>query len=404
VVLALSGRVVAALVIGGHLRFPDEGIYLDAAARLRSGAGFAPTYTNVPGYPAVLAVLGLFAPSGVLQLRIAQAGFAAVGCWLCYAVGRRLGGEGPGLIAAGMYAVDPVVVGAAALFYPETVASLCLAAALVVAWEAVRQSKVALAACGGILLGCFALLRPVGLILVPVTASWIGLGSTGTPRRRTALALALCVSWALVLLPWTWRNYRLQGRLVPISTAGTAGFLAPEVASDSTGELGPLGEGAGRRRQPVGLVVRTGREFLNFWELYPRRIQTDDPDRRLEFARSDPRLSTAPVLPPSLRDLASASSFAIELLLAAVGLVVGWKRRRSETVWLVGTVLAFALGYAVFYGKLRYRIPILPILFGFAGVGLANLVAGAAPRLEGRLGGGVSPAGRLSSPQPDGTE
>ena len=36
-------------------------------------------------------------------------------------------------------------------------------------------------------------------------------------------------------------------------------------------------------------------------------------------------------------------------------------------------MLSFALGYAIFYGKLRYRIPILPIVLGFAGLGVASL-------------------------------
>jgi hypothetical protein len=33
-----------------------------------------------------------------------------------------------------------------------------------------------------------------------------------------------------------------------------------------------------------------------------------------------------------------------------------------ETVWLLVLELSFALGYAIFYGRLRYRIPILPIV------------------------------------------
>jgi len=395
-VAALAGRILAALLIGSQLRFVDEGIYLDAAARLRAGDGFAATYTNVPAYPAVLATLGFLAPPGVLALRIAQAGLAAMGCWLCYALGRRLGGEGPGLIAAGLYAADPVLVGAAALFYPETVACPCLIAALLTAGEPGRRSRVALAGGAGILLGFFALLRPVGLILLPVTAIWLGLSGTA-PRRRAVLVLALCASWTLTLLPWTWRTYRLEGRVVPVSMVGTAGFLGLEGGSDRAGNGRDLGVTASRH--PMDLVLRTGREFLNFWELYPRRVLTDDPDRRLEFARDDPRLSAAPVLRPSVRDLISATSFGIELVLATVGLVVGWKRRRRETVWLVVTVLAFALGYALFYGKLRYRIPVLPILFSFAGLGLAALVSEAAPLLEGRLTSRFSPSGRSTPPR-----
>ena len=89
----------------------------------------------------------------------------------------------------------------------------------------------------------------------------------------------------------------------------------------------------------------------------------------------DPRLSQeSMVRHRALRDVASAVPYGLELALAIVGLVVCRRRRVREGFWLVALVLSFALGYAVFYGKLRYRIPVMPIVMGFAGVGLAACV------------------------------
>jgi len=64
----------------------------------------------------------------------------------------------------------------------------------------------------------------------------------------------------------------------------------------------------------------------------------------------------------------------LELALAALGFGVGWKTRRREAAWLLAVILSFSLGYAIFYGKLRYRIPILPIVLAFAGLGAATLL------------------------------
>jgi hypothetical protein len=255
----------------------------------------------------------------------------------------------------------------AALLYPEAMAGLMLPAAVLAGWDGVRRDRLLPIAAAGLLLGLLALLRPVGLVLAPVMLAWVGLAPGPPWGRRLAYAVCLGLTWAVALLPWTYRNYRVHGRLVPIATAGTA--RVPQVGTelDRYGLAGALTEAA--ERDPGGFARRTVRELGGFWELYPTRLMTDDSSRRAELSRRDPRVTSTPVLQRSLRDTASALSFGLELALAAVGLLVGWRTRRRETVCLVTIVLAFSLGYALFHGKLRYRIPILPIVFAFAGLG-----------------------------------
>jgi 4-amino-4-deoxy-L-arabinose transferase-like glycosyltransferase len=370
-VAALLARLAAALLLGGAFHFVDEAIYVDAAARLRSGAGLGADYTHVPGYPAFLAIIGAVVGNGILPLRLAQAAMAALGCLLCFDLARRMGGNRAGLAAAGLYAFDPLLVMSAALLYPEAAAGLVLSASLLAAWEAVARDRLSAVVVAGLLLGVIALFRPVGLILAPVMLAWVGLVPKRPWGRRVAHATLFGLAWAAALLPWTYRNYRIHGRLVPVATAGTARVPVIGKQLDQLGLAGAVTKAA--RRDPVAFARRTVREFGGFWELYPTRLKTDDSTERAEFSQRDPRLTSAPVLQRSLRDVVSAVSFGIELALAAIGLLVGWKTRRRETVWLVTTVLAFALGYALFYGKLRYRIPILPVMFAFAGLGAAAI-------------------------------
>jgi hypothetical protein len=177
--------------------------------------------------------------------------------------------------------------------------------------------------------------------------------------------------WLLVLLPWIYRGYRVHGRILPVATIGISGVPVIGFELPRRGVAGAVLSAA--ERDPAGFAGRTLREFGHFWEPYPTRLVTDDPSRRAGFARQDPRVASEPLLRRSLRDVVSAFSFGLELALAAIGLVVGWRHRRRETVWLAAVVLSFALGYALFYGKLRYRIPILPIVLCFGGVGLVAL-------------------------------
>ena len=371
VAVALLTRLAAALFAGGdRFWFVDETRYVDAAQSLREGTGFPAGSADVPGYPAFLALLGVFLPAEVLALRIGQALLVAFGGLLCFDLGRRLGGRSAGLTAAALYSLDPLLVVSAALLYPEATAALLLGASLVAAWEAIRSDRISMVFVAGGLLGVFTLFRPVGLVLAPAMVGWLGLAPGSRWRRRAAYVAVLLGIWALVLAPWVDRNYRVYGRLLPnaVAVRGVPA-IGPEV--ERSGVAGAVA--AAVQRDPLGFTRRTISEFGHFWELYPTRLVSDDSARRASFAQQDRRLSTSPILGPSARDMVSALSFGFELALAAVGVGVGWRARRRETVWLVALVLSFAVGYAIFYGKLRYRIPILPIVLGFAGLGAASL-------------------------------
>ena len=124
---------------------------------------------------------------------------------------------------------------------------------------------------------------------------------------------------------------------------------------------------------PGALFSRVTRQFVQFWELAPTRMATDNPARREELHRLDPRLPVEPVFPRRLRDWVSTLSFGLELSLALVGVVAVARTRWRHAVLPLALVLGYAAGYAVFAAKLRYRIPVLPLVFLFTGAGAAAL-------------------------------
>jgi 4-amino-4-deoxy-L-arabinose transferase-like glycosyltransferase len=373
VLAALVLRILLAGALGGGFHFADEASYADAAWRLLEGRGFDPGYVRVPGYPVLLAALALPAPHSVLWLRLAQAALTAAGAVLTFALAGRMAGRMAALAAAAVYALDPLVAVAGGLLYPEATAALFLAAAVLAAVETVRRNSTACAAMTGALLGALALFRPVALVLVPVVAAWIVVaGPIGTARRRAIPAAAVVLACLLALGPWTYRNYQLRGRLVPVSTAGTGVAGSPQ-AIEGRG----LGEVllADALRDPGRFAGRMAREFGHFWEPFPQRLQTDDPARREALRLKYPWLPVAPFLPQTLRNVVAATASAVEFLLALVGVVDLWRRRRRETVLLLGVILAFALGHALLVGKIRYRVTVLPLVFVFAGAGVAAVWA-----------------------------
>jgi len=350
---------------------------VDTAELLRRGAGYPVDYANVPGYPAFLALLGALGPSSVLGLRLGQAVLVALGLLLCFDLGRRLGGRTAGLAAAGLYSLDPLLVVSSVLLYPEAAASVLLTGSLLSSWEADRRGHVAWVFLAGLQLGALTLFRPVGLALAPAMIAWFGLAPGYGWDRRAAHVGVLIGTWGLVVLPWAHRTYQAHGRVIP-ALVGLRGVPVIGAELEDRGVAGSVVTAI--ERDPAGFARRTLREFGYFWELYPSRLVTDDSTRRTAFSQDDPRLATAPLFRRSLRDVVSALSFSLELALAVFGLGVGWKTRRRETVWLLAVVLSFSLGYATFYGKLRYRIPILPIVLAFAGLGAATILAWLKPR------------------------
>jgi 4-amino-4-deoxy-L-arabinose transferase-like glycosyltransferase len=394
--VAVVARIVAALAVGGDFHFADEAIYLDAARRLAGGDGFATAYRRVPAYPVFLALLSFGVPVGLVFIRLAQAAVAGFGTLLVMALAERMIGRRAAIAAGLVYALDPLLVMAAGLLYPETVAALVLPLVILLALGGAERDSPGRSALAGGVLGVLALLRPVALVLPPVVAAWIALAAPARGTRRLVHVGALGLAFLLVLAPWTVRNWRVYGQLVPVAMAGT--HTAPLQPADVArrGLLLPLARWVWT--DPLTVLSRGGRQFLQFWELAPSRLTTDDPLRREQLNRRDPRLSVQPLFSRGLRDRVSAGSFGLELALALLGLVVVARRRWRQALLPLAVIVAFAAGYALFVAKLRYRMPVLPLVFVFTGAGVAAVHSFALGRLRPR-----GPASGIESPLRGGT-
>jgi hypothetical protein len=122
---------------------------------------------------------------------------------------------------------------------------------------------------------------------------------------------------------------------------------------------------------PANLVSRVFRQFLQFWELAPTRLTTDNAAQREELHLQDPRLEVRSLFSQKLRDSVSTASSLLELLLALTGIGIVLRTRWRATLLLLSVILAWAIGYALFVAKIRYRIPVLPLVFLFTGAGAA---------------------------------
>jgi hypothetical protein len=374
IVLAAITRLVAALALGSAFHFVDETIYVDAARHLLSGDGFGTGYRNVPAQPVWLAILAAPWPEQLTWVRAAHAiATGMIGGLVLQALGTRLVGAAATRVALAFYAVDPLLVVAGGLLYPEATAAVALTAVLLAAVIAAERDDARAATIAGILLGLTVLFRPVAIVLVPVFVLWIGLGGAVTARRRLVHALAFSAACALTVSPWVLHNLARDGAVVP---EGMAGLQNAPVSKRDIGEHGLAVSLVHKTAAtPATLARRIAREFGHFWEPYPTRLATDHPAGRDRLHALDTRLPRDTTFPSGLRDTVSAVSFGLEMGLAVVGLALAGRGRRAAVVLVVAVALVYGFGYALFVAKLRYRIVVLPSLFLLAGLGAVLLRA-----------------------------
>jgi 4-amino-4-deoxy-L-arabinose transferase-like glycosyltransferase len=237
-VIALAIVVRLAFVIAvqeGKVSYPaspDMVDYFSFAHNLATGVGFAHAVNEgqpfskpvefsawrPPLFPAFLAIAFQFSRN-ILFLRLLQVAVAGISAFWFLRIGFVLFGELPALIACLTFAIYPPLVIYSADLASESLFLLLTIGVLFVYYAPGNQRSLTRVAGLGVLVGLAALCRPNGLLLAPALALAIVLTTRGW-RQAVRELVVLGMALAMVVLPWTYRNYRLFHQVVLITTAG----------------------------------------------------------------------------------------------------------------------------------------------------------------------------------------
>jgi 4-amino-4-deoxy-L-arabinose transferase-like glycosyltransferase len=374
-------------------------------------------YFRPPGYAYFLAAVYKLTGTSYFGPRVVQMALGLVNALLAFLLARRYFGNLAGLVTAGLMATFwPFIY--TETDFEEPVVSICLLLSLalvVMRWaEGRRHTGAAFGA--GALVGLLGLMRPNALLLVLPLAAWAWWihGRRGERGRSAKTAAALVAGAILLVSPATIRNYVVAHDFVPVSSNGginlyvgnregadglvkitLPGIGTLDTCFDHLGIVESVERITGRpmkhsevsnyftglaldwiRANPWEFVKLLWRKALLFWgpvEVGGNKIAV--PERAASAV-----LSKIPV------------GFGPPLGLAVVGVALFWwerrrsaaagaKRRVSEDAGFEFGVLALALvltwyaSYAPFANLYRYRAPILPFVFVFAGICVDRLVA-----------------------------
>jgi len=371
-VLALALRL--AFVTGEPLTHPigDETMWVNSGARLLPSAevAFSPFRFRLifhpPVYPYFMGTL--FALFG--SLTAVKIGQAIVGALLVPAVG-RLGtmalGTRAGLLAAALAAFYPELVWFSAHFWAETLFLTLFWWALERVTAADRDASTPKAALAGLLWGLSVLTRETVLYFAPVAALWLlWRRPRGLPR-----ALVFLATLVLTVAPWTYRNWRVFGAFVPVSTAGAlnlwqgnAALSREEVYEQYQAVHGRIaqydlarakGLEAIRQRQPFWIFEKLRDEMPSFWEVDSQALVHLRKGAYEEVRPGLAYAATFVVLAPYLLVLALATAALATVPISRVSLL------------LFGFLGYYNLIHVATHGYARYRLPVLPVLFILAG-------------------------------------
>ena len=212
----------------------DEHFALGLKLRVNGTIGLSarePTSLRPPGYPALVATATaalapppsqvpavVFDRAAERAVYFAQALLLAVGSTLLYLWLRPSAGAWISAAAALAFATCPAALVLCTLLHYSVLHAAVLIAVCVAVDRTLAGGTDRAAVTAGLLTGAANLVRPVTLWLpaFAALALWCRFG----PRRALRAGLLMIVTSVVVMTPWTVRNYRLTGRVLPVGDTG----------------------------------------------------------------------------------------------------------------------------------------------------------------------------------------
>ena len=223
-------RLVFLLLSGRLEPYADESNYLYLAL-LWDRFGFysdAGNYLWPPAYTYLLSrALADFGSNGILMLKLLQVAASGVVGVSTVLLARQMFDRRAAVWAGTIWCVYLPLVGFTHYIWPETIflALFLPSLILVLRWcpqDHLGSASMSRLVAAGLLLGLAALVKEIGIYVLPIVCVAVFLKARReTPRSHWGYALLPFLSFWVIVMPWTLRNYEVYQRLVP--TGATLG-------------------------------------------------------------------------------------------------------------------------------------------------------------------------------------
>lgn len=381
-----DGWLLAAIATGLLLRLvwilafnampTSDGLtYFELAKKLAVGQPYSTGGTFAywpPGYAFFLSAF-IFTLGSTLAVPVSQLLLFVVASVGLFRLTERFSSRKAALIAVALFCLWPNLIAYSATPEKETLIATLLIWAVLAATGERRAS----AFLSGLLLGAVTLVQPSTLLLIPAMAALLLIRQSGRAMMATALLL---LGAALVIAPWTIRNYQVLGGFKLVSTNGGGNFYRANNAL-ATGGYTPVGEIDLSHMSELD-SDRAGKELAISWiKAHPLPFLGLLVEKELRFMGDDAggvyatfqgeKELRRQTLYFGLKMLSNLWWLAVWAVIAALVIAGARLGRASFLAW--GWIYLFAL-HSVFESAGKYHVPILWIPCVMLGVLLADPV------------------------------
>lgn len=378
VLLIVAGSMYS-VRLGGSLRFSDERDYWAIATHLTESGmysldGTKPTAYRPPGYPLWL-VMVRWLGGGVVVARVTNYALLAATVLLLFALLRHTHSERAGAVAALLVCCYPVLFYTAGTLYPQTLTGFLLVAFVYLLFVKPNLLRAILA---GVAMGWLTLTVPTLLFVLFAAIPLLWKRSSGK-----LLLLTMVLPTSICIGVWTVRNYLVLRAFVPFSTNSGVNLLlgnSPKATAESgvntdisayaerASGLSETQRDAFYRREAVRFIMENKGKAIVLY------IQ-----KALHHFHYRNRLATRTESSP-LRDLLMLVTYYPLLALALLRLAMRRRYPMSPLErYLLALYLLDALIQAVFFTRIRFRLPFDLLLIALDALFLSYLTGSVSP-------------------------
>jgi 4-amino-4-deoxy-L-arabinose transferase-like glycosyltransferase len=382
--LGLILRLLFVFLLDERIYWFDGFRYDSLARNLVEGRGYT-TENNVatsfraPGYPFFLALIYLIFGHSFLAVRIVQALLDLVTMFLIFNIGKLLFEKKVAITSILIYAIYPLLLYSVSTFFPATLFTFLLALVFYLTLNVKQNPSIFKFIALGVIIGLSILTVPTVSAMIPFLLFWIIL-SRKEKNFRSVLSIVVIISaMVMTMTPWLIRNYVVHKKPLFIASNGGYNFWMGNNphAKISTGNSIPIPDKLSQKLSNTKSEIERERIFyqdaFQFIKANPKRFISLTFLKALNLWHFYPTPTTGYKTNVMLSKALSVVSCVPILILAIFGMIFTYSKKKQEVCLFVLLFLTFTAVYAIFFTKVRFRIPLDPYLIIFASYSIVHL-------------------------------